>query len=165
MVKLLSIVIKIVGAVLRIMLASTVIFIFLQVFFRYVLHTPLTWSEQLSRFMFIWTMSLGLPVLFYKKDFMAFDLLQDSIPEPWRSILIILIKCAVTFFAVFWLHGSVSLIGGTMNKMTSGVKIPISLLYSAQTLASLLIVWVMATQIIQDIFAASKHSGKKGGGR
>ena len=160
MTKALDFVIRVVGVVLRIMLACTVIFVSCQILFRYIFNSPLSWTEQLSRFFFIWMMCLSVPVLFYKKDFMAFDLIQNKIPEPARSIIVILVKIAIVAFAVFWFYGSVTLIAGTLNKMTSGVKMHIYWLYSAQSVASALVVWVMSTQVVHDIrdFVRGKNS-------
>ena len=39
--------------------AVIIVCVSLQVFFRYVLNDPLTWSEELARFSFMWMVFLG----------------------------------------------------------------------------------------------------------
>lgn len=150
MTKILDAVMKGLGQLLRAMLVVAVALICLQIISRYVFNNPLTWTEQLCRFVFIWMMMLGIPVLFYEKEFMAFDLLLHALPGKTQQVVTILIKIGICAFAVFWLFGSVKLCMGTMNKLTSGVRIHYYWLYGAQALSALLILWVMAVQTVQD---------------
>jgi len=162
MVRLLNAIIKGLGYVLRVMLIVTVALICVQVFWRYALGSPLTWTEQLCRFIFIWMMMLGIPVLFHKKSFMAFDLLLNALPDRRREIVTLFIDIAICVFAAFWLVGTVQLCAGTMNKLTSGVRIHYYWLYGAQAVSSALILWVMGTQTVQ-CFRQLASGGKKGG--
>lgn len=151
MVKILNAVIKAVGQILRVLLIFTVGLVCLQIVCRYLVGKPLTWTEQLARYAFIWMMMLGIPVLFYNKNFMAFDLILNVMPEKIRKFVRVFIDLAICLFAVFWLVGAVKLCIGTANKMTSGVRIHYYWLYSAQAVSSLLIIWVMLTQAVQNI--------------
>lgn len=151
MVKALDVVMKVIGAVLRVLLIFTVCLIILQVGCRYLLHRPQTWTEQLARYCFIWMMMLGIPVLFHNKSFMAFDLILNSLPNKVRGVTRIFIDVGIVLFAIFWLVGAVNLCAGTMNKMTSGVRIHYYWLYGAQAVAAVLICWEMLTQMVQDV--------------
>lgn len=164
MTKVLDAVMKGLGQILRAMLVITVALICLQIFSRYVLGKPLTWTEQLCRFFFIWMMMLEIPVLFHEKEFMAFDLLLHAIPGKTQQVVSILIKIGICAFAVFWLVGSVKLCMGTMNKLTSGVRIHYYWLYGAQSLSALLILWVMVTQTVQDVLQLVRGGSKEEGG-
>jgi TRAP-type C4-dicarboxylate transport system permease small subunit len=48
-----------VAAAAAVMLTGTLACVFLQVVFRYVLSRPLSWSEELARFLFAWSSMLG----------------------------------------------------------------------------------------------------------
>lgn len=150
MVKALNAVIKVIGMLLRVLLIVTVSLTCLQIVFRYLLNQPLTWTEQLSRYCFIWMMMLGIPVLFHRKDFMAFDLILNMFPKKLHNVVRVLIDIGISLFAIFWLVGSINLCAGTMNKMTSGVRIHYYWLYGAQAVSALLILWVMLTQAVQN---------------
>lgn len=156
MVKALDAVMKAIGILLRLLLIFAVGLTCLQIVFRYVINHPLTWTEQLSRFSFIWMMMLGIPVLFHRKDFMAFDLILNAFPPKIHNVIRVLIDIGISLFAIFWFVGAINLCAGTMNKMTSGVRIHYYWLYGAQALSALLILWVMATQAVQNILHAIK---------
>ncbi len=162
--RLLEKVIKVLGVFLRILLIITVALISFQIFSRYVLGKPTTWSEQLCRFMFIWMIMLGLPVLFYQKSFMAFDLILDKFPGKSREVVVLIIDIVICVFAVFWFYGAYSLCAGTMKKLTSGVRIHYYWLYGAQGVSALLILWVMLTQTFDQLkilLGKNKDPGKE----
>ena len=49
------------------------IILVLQVFFRQVLHTPLIWSEELSRLIFVWVAMLGISIGIRKQSHIFID--------------------------------------------------------------------------------------------
>jgi len=106
--------------------------------------------------MFIWMMMLGIPCLFNKKEFMAFDLLTESFKGGAYHIVRMFIDAVICVFAIFWLYGDINLIMGTFQKWTTGVRIPYYCLYAAQGVSALLLFWVMFTQFIEQIIAWTK---------
>jgi len=154
--RILDKVISVVSHFLTALITLVVVFIVAQVFWRYVLGTPLMWTEQLCRFMFIWMMMLGIPCLFNKKEFMAFDLLTESFKGGAYHIVRMFIDAVICVFAIFWLYGDINLIMGTFQKWTTGVRIPYYCLYAAQGVSALLLFWVMFTQFIEQIIAWTK---------
>ena len=156
--RLLDKVIRVLGVFLRILLIITVALIGFQIFSRYLLGKPTTWSEQLCRFMFIWMTMLAIPVLFYNKSFMAFDLILNKLPGKAKDVMVLIIDIVICIFACFWLYGVIGLCAGTMKKLTSGVRIHYYWLYGAQGVSALLIIWVMLTQTFQQI----RHLAGKG---
>ena len=71
----------------RILIGLMLIFvgiIVVQIVWRYILNSPLTWSEQVSRYLFIWAMLLAIPIVTRKKQDIAFDLLVNKFPEKFR---------------------------------------------------------------------------------
>ena len=157
--KVLDGVIRAIGILLRILLIISVLLIVLQVFFRYFLKKPLMWTEQVCRMIFIWMMMLGIPVLFHEKNFMSFDMLLEKVPDRPRKIVQIVINICVCAFALFWCYGSITLIMGTYRKITSGVRVPYWFLYSAQTVGSLMLAWVMAQQTVDGIRECKSAKG------
>ncbi len=153
MTKLLDFVMKIIGYLLRIMILVTVVFITAQILWRYVFRHPLLWTEQVSSWMFVWMILLGFPVLYYNKKFMAFDTLLEALPFKVKEIVKILMKVVICCFCVYWFYAAALLIAGTYKQYTVGVRIPYYCLYGAQNLSSLLIFWVVATQLVQEIKA------------
>ena len=96
------VIIKTLEWLLAAMLGVSVLFILAQVIFRYVLRSPLSWTEQTSRYMFIWMMMLGAAVLFYRDGTVAFDLMYMKFSPRVKYWLSMLIKLSIIAFSVYY---------------------------------------------------------------
>lgn len=63
-----------------------------QVFFRYVLGLPLTWVEELARFLFIWMVYLGAIVSLERGLLHRVDLLRDRLRGWQRRLLMMTVE-------------------------------------------------------------------------
>ena len=159
--KILDAVIKAVTQFLGVLISAIVVIIVLQVFTRYIVKSPLMWTEQTCRFIFIWMMMLGIPCLFHRRDFMAFDLLLESAHGKLYHILRLIIDAFIITFAIFWLSGDIQLIMGTYKKWTTGVRIPYYVLYGVQGISAFLLFNVMFYQFLEQLIAMIKGEDKE----
>jgi C4-dicarboxylate transporter DctQ subunit len=65
-----------------------------QVFFRFVLNAALTWSEELSRFAFIWLVYMGAILGAKERIHIRVTAFQLLLPAPWRRFVVILADMA-----------------------------------------------------------------------
>ncbi len=144
-------VIWLIERLLILMLAASIIIIVLQVCARYIFKSPLKWSEQLARMLFIWMIFLGVPVAYYRNSAVRFDLILDNMTGKWRIVFEIIINTIVVFFAVFFCYCSAELCIKTGSRMTSGVVMPQNALYIAMPISMLLLVLVMVSKIFEII--------------
>lgn len=70
---------EIVKKLLIVTFSSMTILIFLQVLFRYVFKSSLSWSEELARYLFIWLTFLGASIATREKSHINVSVLKDSI--------------------------------------------------------------------------------------
>ena len=70
---------KALGFLCTAMLAATVLLTVLQVVFRYVLDDPLSWSEELARWLFVWCVYLGCAVLIGMKRHMRMEFVVSRV--------------------------------------------------------------------------------------
>ncbi|SFJ33784.1 TRAP transporter small permease [Jannaschia pohangensis] len=61
-------------------MALMVVFILVQVFWRYVLSNPLPWPEEAARFMMLWLMVVA-PTALRRGGFVAIDMIQLALPR------------------------------------------------------------------------------------
>ena len=96
-----------VQAVLSILLLGALCCIVLvQVIFRYVLDDPLFWSEEISRFMFIWLSFVGFGVAVHRRQEMRVAFFFDRaspVQRKWLSALSLLLMLATCALLTF--HG------------------------------------------------------------
>lgn len=67
-------------------LASLVVVLALQVFFRYVLDLGLSWSEEVSRFLFIWFVYISASYAVQRGTHIRVNLGVDLLPEKFARI-------------------------------------------------------------------------------
>ena len=91
---------EIISVVLGVLLMIAVVFVLVQVIFRYLLKSPLGWTNQLCQFLFVWIVMLGLPVLFHTKSVATFDSLSSKLSERAQIVLHIIVSLLSMFFAV-----------------------------------------------------------------
>jgi TRAP-type C4-dicarboxylate transport system permease small subunit len=84
--------------VVIILLALMVIFVVAQVFYRYVLLKPLSWSEELSGYVFSGVFFFGAVLLYRESRHINMSLLVDSIKNKFVRELVIVISHLFSFF-------------------------------------------------------------------
>lgn len=104
--------------------------ILLQVFFRYVLGSALTWSEEVARFMMVWMTFLVAPIAYRAGANVALDIVISRIPGRAFELLKIIINLLVIGFVVTFFFESFGLIGRGLKMKASTVDIPMAYVYA-----------------------------------
>lgn len=93
-----------VSAVTAILAGLLVALVLTNVAGRYLLGTGITWAEELSRLLFVWTVFLGAYIALCRKGHMAIVMVVDRIPAPVRRVvavigwvLVLAFICAIAF--------------------------------------------------------------------
>ena len=71
--------------------ALMVLFILIQVFFRYVLGNALPWSEEAARFLMLWMTGLMAPTAFRRGGFVSIDLVMMLLPRVLAALIQLLL--------------------------------------------------------------------------
>jgi TRAP-type transport system small permease protein len=78
--------------------------VLVQVVFRYAFNSPLTWSEELARYLFIWCAFLGWIVASRRGSHLAMTFVAERLPPKGQLALATLVQAATLLFA--WLLGT-----------------------------------------------------------
>lgn len=130
------------------MLIVLCVVVFLQVFFRYALNSPLAWSEELARFMFIWLVYVGAAIVLRTDSHMSLDYFINLMPEKFRVVVDILGKIIVSMFLVLGIRESFTIIRITMPQLSPSLDIPMGLIYLALPVSFVLMLLDFATRIV-----------------
>lgn len=149
MVKAVNKLMKIVEAVIIVLLSAAVLVIVMQVVWRYAFRTPLGWTEQAARSGFIWTVMLGIPVMFNRNITMSFDVLLEKITGAAHTVIQVILKILGMGFCVYYFIASLQLCISAGGRMVAGMPIPINALYIAQPVCALLLFIVFLKQIVE----------------
>ena len=158
--KIVDRIMKVCEWIVLIFLAISVLDIGLQVFCRKVLGSPLAWTEQVARYLFIWMTMLGLPILFKRGFTLAFTLIFDSLPAKVRVAADIFIKAAGLAFSVYYFRSGVQYCIAAGSRLAPGIQIPLNVVYSAQPVGAALLFLVLLSQISEDL-AGALRSGRE----
>lgn len=80
-----------------ILLAAMCCLVFTNVVCRYILHFSIPWSEELSRFLQIWTVFIGTALVYQEDGHMGLDILVKALPKQVARVIAILVDCMVLY--------------------------------------------------------------------
>lgn len=155
--KIIDRIISVIEVVLVVLLGGAIVIVGTQIVFRYLFNSPLSWSEQTARCIFIWLTMMCVPCIFRRKGMIAFDLITSNLPDTPKKILEILVQLIVMFFSVYYFFVSVGLCVKTGSRVMAGVAIPQNAMYISQPISMALLTMVMIEQLIQTVKSLGKE--------
>ena len=146
--------------VLVFIMATMTINVLWQVFTRFILQNPSSFTEELARYMLIWLGILGAAYVAGQKMHLAIDLLSTKLTGAKKNYLEIFIQLAVFIFSF-----TVMLIGGirlvqitlSLNQISAALQIPLGYVYSVLPISGALMMFYSATFIIEEIKSLKSH--------
>ncbi|MFC3419014.1 TRAP transporter small permease [Salinicoccus hispanicus] len=124
-----------------------------QVFFRFVLDSPLVWSDELSRFLLLWMVFLGASVVSYKGAHLGVDFLFDYIPPRFTLALKAASVAVSLIFLSVLVFSSMELLRVAGYTSSPALGIPMSYWRGSVVVGSLL----MILAIIVNVFSRLKE--------
>ena len=146
--------------VLVFIMAAMTINVLWQVFTRFILQSPSSFTEELARYMLIWIGILGAAYVAGQKMHLAIDLLSTKLTGAKKGYLEIFIQLAVFVFAfTVMLIGGVRLVQITLslNQISAALQIPLGYVYSVLPISGALMMFYSVTFIIDEIKKLKSH--------
>jgi TRAP-type C4-dicarboxylate transport system permease small subunit len=113
------------------LLAVTVAIVVLQVFYRYVLNSSLSWSEEAARYLFIWAALLGFSSCVEAGRLFSFEMLAARLPRVGRLACGALFACAAVAFIWVLVFDGGLLVRHTMSQSSPAMGMPMAIAYAA----------------------------------
>lgn len=85
------------------LMATMTVIILLQVFYRYVLNAPLSWTEEVARFMMVWMTFLIAPIAYRKGWNVAIDMFSAMLKGRAHYVLQLVLDILVMLIIVMFL--------------------------------------------------------------
>ena len=108
------------------LLAALFITFLLQIFSRYVLHSPFGWTLELCRILWVWIVFLGSAFLVQEKDHVTFNLIYSSSSFKARYIMSIVSAVAIVLIMGWALLPTIDYIDWMKIRKTATVKFPLT---------------------------------------
>lgn len=138
--KALDVLEKIIEYMMVVLVFAFTALIFVQVVSRYVFNNTVTWSEQAGRYLFIWLVFLGLPILYRHGEHVGFTMVVEKMPRKVQSVIGIVVDLLVMMFAFFLLVQSIRFCGKVANKTMIGLGLSQLYVHTCQPACAVLLI-------------------------
>ena len=157
--KLTQIITKILEIVLIILMAGIVIDVSWQIFTRFILRDPSSYTEELAGFLLIWIGLLGASYALYTRVHLGIDILTSKLVGFRRKMSTITIYILVLLFSLF-----IPVIGGmklvnitlTLKQISPAMGIPMGYVYLVLPITGVLMIYYSIVFIIKAVREASE---------
>lgn len=127
--------------------AAIVLITIVAVFYRYVIDDPLSWTEQVSRILFVWSVFAGAAVLYRHVLHIAIDMFVLMLPAPAQKALAIVNHALMLLISVMILVFGAQITIGTLDQTFGALEISPATFYSAAPYcgALMIVFWLEKT--------------------
>ncbi len=130
-----------------------------QIFSRWILQNPSTFTDEFLRYVLIWASLLGSAYCFYRDEHLSLDLVKDRVKGTAGVILAVFIEAMVLFFVCYvFIYGGWKLARAAFN-FSSVMHLPYSFLYSILPISGIFIVVARILKYLQ--LLDKKKGGEK----
>jgi len=123
-----------------VILGTMSVVVFSQVIYRYVLESPLPWSEELARYLMVWLVLLGASLGLRSKALIGMEALINVFPAPLKRFSVeAVLVFSLLFLALVMIYG-IKLTIMNHAQFSPAMGIPMSLPYAAIPVGALLMI-------------------------
>jgi TRAP-type C4-dicarboxylate transport system permease small subunit len=149
---------KVLEWTLIVLMAANVLNVLWQVFTRFVLKNPSSFTEELARYLLIWIGLLGASYVAGRKKHLAIDVVFNRLTGKARRLAEYLIEVSICIFAIF-----VMVFGGTrlvvitlkLNQISAALRFKLGYVYLVLPLSGLILLFYSV------LFAAEVYRKQK----
>lgn len=145
-----------------VLLSAMTLLVLYQVFTRYVLNNPAAFTEELVRYLLIWTGFIGAAYAFSTREHMALVLMRDKLKPANKKVLMTVIDVLILLFALFVITiGGIKLSMSAVKVYSALLGIPRSLVYSMAPVSGIFIILAQMINIYEDITGITIEGGSE----
>jgi len=111
------------------LMAVIVVAVFLQVFFRYVLQDPLSWTEELARSSLIWLTFVGSALAIRAKGHFVLEVLTSRLTGRTQIFWEVLLLGIVGAFLAVLISTGIGMLPMLSHQVSASLQIPMSYIY------------------------------------
>ena len=140
------------------LLAAMVADVAIQVFFRYVIEAPPTWTEELARFLFTWQIFLAAGLAFGRGAHIVVDALLVALPKAGQRLVSILSNTLVLGFLGVLVWQGVNMARLTSNTVSTAMNLNMGVVYAALPAGAAISAVYVVAHLVEAIRGAAPAS-------
>lgn len=126
--------------ILVIFIAVAFVALVAQVFSRFIFQVPITWTEELSRYLLIWITFIGASIAARYQQLIRLEMINSVLPESLKRVVSFAALVITSIFCAFTIYYGLDLIKIVHKQTSPALHIPVSYPYSAILVGCLLII-------------------------
>lgn len=135
--------------------------VMLQILFRFVIYIPLPWSEELARYLMIWTGMVGSFVALREGRHIGVTLIVNRLPPRVAAGVAVFVQVLTILFLVILAKQGLALALINLNQLSPAMRIPMFFPYLAVPVGAALMIIELAAGVLQDIAPAAPGTRRK----
>jgi TRAP-type C4-dicarboxylate transport system permease small subunit len=140
------------GVATAILFTIMVLAVVWQVFTREVIQSPAAWTEELAKFVFVWTSLVGAALVFSERGHIAVTFVVERLPRPLRMGVAVLIQLVILFFAlVILVYGGILAAQNTWSQQLTALPGTIGQAYLILPITGVIIAFIAVLHIVEDL--------------
>lgn len=143
---------KILGVILVALMALMVLAVLWQVFSRYVLNAPSSFTEEIARYLLIWIGVLGAAYAAGQQQHLAIDILPPRLNPKNRIKLRIVINLLVILFCVLVLiigGGNLVYVNYSLGQSSAALNVPLGFVYAIIPISGILVIVYKVNELLK----------------
>ena len=149
---------KIIEVLCTVIMGYMVLAVCWQVITRFILKNPSTLTEEILRYLLVWTTMVGGAYAYGRRKHLSINMLTKKLPHKQQKMLDIVIQIIVIVFAVVvMIMGGLHLVGTTSNQISAALHLPMPYVYASIPVGGILIIFYSLIFIMEDL---KEMSGK-----
>jgi TRAP-type transport system small permease protein len=142
--------------IIAVILAMIMCVIILQTFTRYVIFYSLPWSEELSRYLFVVMVLLGINLAITKETMVRIDIIDGIVPKAAQYILEIVRNIIALIISLFFFSGTIGMVRVGSFQKSPALQISMNIIYSVLTIGFFLSAIALILKTAQQIISVIK---------
>jgi len=141
---------KVICIIVSMMLAVMSLLIILQVASRFLFHFPITWSEELAKYLLVWITFLGGSLGLRAGKMIGITVISSLVPEKMRNLFYWATKLSLLVFFIFLMIYGFQMMVIANSQISSTLPMRLSVAYAAIPVGAFFMAVCLIEMIIQD---------------
>lgn len=157
--KIESVITKIMGYLLAILMGIMMVDVFAAVIVRYVIKQSFSFSDEIGRYVFVWIVFIGMAMCVSLDKHVSLDLLPKALKgAPKKYLMLVIYIFQIILFAAI-LMGSFQLLKIGGNQKSASLRIPMTYIYLCIPICGITSIYFLVLKIIR-LFIPGKEVKK-----
>jgi TRAP-type C4-dicarboxylate transport system permease small subunit len=137
------------------------LFVLLQIVMRFVFNSPLTWTEELARYLFIYVAFFGGAILMFRREHLFVEVVFNLLSVKVKRKVQLLIDIILFVFSVYLICSSTGLMKTSWGSFSTAMHIPIPIVNFSVFIGAVFMALFGFYNILQSIKAIAGKGGNE----